>query len=189
MNIIIFGPQGVGKGTQAKLLAKHYNLKHLSTGDVLRSAIVDKTPMGTKAEAYIEKGEFVPDNVVNEIIENQLFKTETGWILDGYPRNLAQAEYLDLVLDKAGQKIDLVIDLSAPKQILKNRMMARKEIENRLDDVEQIIERRLELFENKTKPVLDFYNKRKMVRTLNGVGSIKEVNKYIICNIDALKLD
>ncbi|MDR3116461.1 MAG: adenylate kinase [Bifidobacteriaceae bacterium] len=184
MNLIIFGPQGVGKGTQAKLLAEHYGLKHISTGEAFRQSISENNEFGKKVEQYIKQGEFVPDELVNAIVAKELAENSQGWILDGYPRNLPQVEYLNKALEKFGQKINFVIVLSAPHQVLKERMLSRKEIENRSDDVEKIIERRLQLFSEKTKPVLDYYNKLKLVRVLNGVGSIEEVNKYIIHNIE-----
>ncbi|MDR2748388.1 MAG: adenylate kinase [Bifidobacteriaceae bacterium] len=187
MNIVIFGPQGVGKGTQAKLLASHYALKHISTGDALRESIKSGAPIGKIANNFIQKGEFVPDDVVNEIVEKDLAKHTNGWILDGYPRNLEQVEYLHSALEKLDQKIDYIIVLSAPHSVLVERMNQRREIENRSDDIEQIIEKRLELFREKTKPVLDYYNEHNIVKTLNGVGEIEEVNKYIIANIESLK--
>jgi adenylate kinase len=187
MNIIIFGPQGVGKGTQARMLASHYNLKHISTGDALRESIKSGEAIGKIADEYISKGEFVPDDVVNEIVEYDLAKHTSGWILDGYPRNLEQVEYLNKALKKLGQKIDFIIVLSAPHYVLVERMKSRREIENRSDDIDQIIEKRLELFREKTKPVLDYYNKSNVVKTLNGVGEIEEVNKYIIANIESLR--
>ncbi|MDR3152328.1 MAG: adenylate kinase [Bifidobacteriaceae bacterium] len=184
MNLIIFGPQGVGKGTQSKLLAKHYGLKHISTGEAFRESISEGSKLGKGVEQFIKQGEFVPDELVNAIVAEELAKNDKGWILDGYPRNLPQVEYLDKTLAKLDQKIDFVIVLSAPHQILKERMLSRREIENRSDDVEKIIERRLQLFAEKTEPVLGYYNKLKLVRVLNGVGTIEEVNRYIISNVE-----
>jgi adenylate kinase len=172
--LIFLGPPGAGKGTQAKTLAEHQGIPHISTGDILRAALKDETPLGLKAKSYMDKGELVPDLLVQEMVEERLGlpDTSSGWILDGFPRTVKQAEFLDELLKKLSQPSAKVINLDVPDDVVVERLLAR----GRSDDSEDVIRRRLEVYRGETSPLIDYYDQRHQLVTVNGNQSLEEVN-------------
>ncbi|MEE1296494.1 MAG: adenylate kinase [Bifidobacterium sp.] len=187
MRLLIMGPQGVGKGTQAALLAAHYDIPAISTGDIFRYNIKNKTALGLEALSYTDKGELVPDELTNSIVKDRLGQDDAvdGWILDGYPRNAAQVEALDTMLKELGQGLDAVVALEAPKDVLLERMAKRAQEQGRSDDTPEVIAKRLETYEKETAPLLDIYAKRGLLVSVNGVGDIDEISNEIIAKLDA----
>ncbi len=180
-NLIIFGPPGSGKGTQAVKLSTSFGLVHLSTGDILRQAIANRTPLGEKAKAYIDKGELVPDEDVAQMVVNAVDRNTDagGFIFDGFPRNVFQAEFLDRTLKERGTSIHYLIALEVPREELIKRLLKRAEIENRTDDNLQVIENRIKVYYDQTIPVIDHYKKQGKYYPVNGLGTIEEVNRRI----------
>ena len=164
MRLLIMGPQGVGKGTQAALLSKHYNIPAISTGDIFRYNLKNHTELGKQAQAYIDKGELVPDELTNSIVKDRLAKDDTrnGWILDGYPRNAAQVAALDKMLDELGTPLDYAVALDAAQDVLLERMKKRAAEEGRSDDTPEAIAKRLETYEKETAPLLDIYRQARL---------------------------
>ncbi len=188
MRLLIMGPQGVGKGTQAALLAEHYQIPSISTGDIFRYNLKNQTDLGKKVQAFIDKGELVPDQLTNSIIKDRLAMEDAqqGWILDGYPRNAAQVEALDQMLAELETPLDKVLALQADRQVLMDRMTKRAEIEGRSDDTPDVIARRLDVYAKETKPLLDIYKDRGLLLEINGVGQIDQISKTIISQLDHL---
>lgn len=186
MRLLIMGPQGVGKGTQAALLAEHYNIPAVSTGDIFRYNLKNQTELGRQAQLYIDKGELVPDEVTNSIIKDRLAQDDAshGWILDGYPRNAAQVEALDSILSELGIALDRVIALNADHDVLMGRMLKRAEIEGRADDTPEVIAKRLDIYARETEPLLDIYRQRGLLLTVDGVGEISGISRDIITELD-----
>ncbi len=189
MNIIIFGPPGAGKGTQSKFIVKKYNLIQLSTGELLRDEIKNKTKLGSEISSIINAGELVSDNIVSEIIEkfisNKSYKQRL--IFDGYPRSISQAINLDNLLKKYDQKIDIVLKLSVSLDTIKKRILERKSLEQRADDKDEIAIKRYNTYELSTKPVMDYYKQSNLLKVVNGETSISEINVEISGLIDAIK--
>lgn len=175
MNIILFGPPGAGKGTQAEKIATHYNLPHLSTGNIFRENIQNGTPLGKKVKAIMDAGNLVPDETVVDLVASELDKGEydKGVILDGFPRTVTQAEELDAYLEENGKKIDYFISLDVPEQELVNRILSRGE--GRSDDTPEKIKTRLQVYRNETEPVMNYYRAKDAVKEIDGVGTIDEI--------------
>ena len=186
MRLLIMGPQGVGKGTQAALLSEHYNIPAVSTGDIFRYNLKNQTELGRQAQLYIDKGELVPDEVTNSIIKDRLAQDDAshGWILDGYPRNAAQVEALDSILSELGITLNRVIALNADHDVLMGRMLKRAEIEGRADDTPEVIAKRLDIYARETEPLLDIYRQRGLLLTVDGVGEISGISRDIITELD-----
>lgn len=186
MRLLIMGPQGVGKGTQAEKISQHYGIPHISTGDIFRYNLKNKTDLGKEAGAYINKGELVPDDLTNRIVEDRLGKDDTskGWILDGYPRNASQVEALDTMLKKLGTPLDAVVALDAERGILLERMKKRAQLEGRSDDNPDAIAKRLDVYEKETAPLLKAYEERGLLVEVNGVGGIDDIAKSIFDKLD-----
>ena len=171
--VIFLGPPGAGKGTQAKTLADNWNIAHISTGDILRQALKEQTPLGVKAQSYMDKGELVPDQLVEEMVQERLSQADTksGWILDGFPRTVNQAVFLEELLQKLNQHGEKVVNLEVPDEILIARLLQR----GRKDDTEEVIRRRLEVYRSETAPLIDFYSSRHQLFSVNGDQSPEEV--------------
>jgi len=208
MNIILFGPPGAGKGTQAKKLVDFYGIPQISTGDILRANVREGTELGLAAKAYMDKGELVPDEVLIGIIKNRLQEPdcEKGFILDGYPRTVPQADALAVILDEIDKPIDVVLNLQVPDEELVKRISGRLmcskcgasynktfspskkegicdicggEIYQRADDKEDAVQNRLKVYKKQTQPLIDYYSKQGILVTLDGTKDINEVFKDI----------
>ena len=188
LHIILFGPPGAGKGTQSKILIDKYNLMHLSTGDMLRNHLKEKTALGMEAARYVNQGLLVPDSVVIEMIKNQIETNPQvhGFIYDGFPRTKEQAVKLDELLHERGQRISLMIALDLPDSLIRERMKKRAEIEGRTDDVnDEVIATRIATYHDKTKPLLDFYSAQNKCARIEGASSIEVVNCAICTLLDS----
>ena len=182
MNLVLFGPPGAGKGTQAKILQTERGLPQLSTGDMLRAAIAAGTPLGRQVEAILAKGDLVSDDIVINIIAERYDQPDckNGAVFDGFPRTIAQAEALDAMLAKRGKKIDRVIELKVDDKILLDRVEQRiKQGSSRPDDNPETLKNRLGVYYKNTAPLLDFYNKQGKVVALDGMAPIEDVTKAI----------
>ena len=181
MRLLIMGPQGVGKGTQAALLSEHYGIPAISTGDIFRYNLKNHTELGKQVQGYLDKGELVPDELTNSIVKDRLAQDDakSGWILDGYPRN-AQVQALDRMLEELGTPLDHVVALEAERDVLLERMQKRAVEQGRSDDTPEVIAKRLETYEKETAPLLDIYDSRGQLVEVDGVGDIKEINNRIV---------
>ena len=181
MNIILFGPPGAGKGTQSKYLVNKLNNFQVSTGDILREEIKKNSIIGQQIKKNMNEGKFVSDEIVNELIEKIINDTQKKdkLIFDGYPRSLSQAKYLDLLLDKSGQKIDHIFFLNVNKDIIIERIEKRKVLENRSDDDTETILKRYDTYMETTRPVLDFYSKNLNFHEINGTQEIDQITREI----------
>ncbi|NWF58735.1 MAG: adenylate kinase [Fischerella sp.] len=171
--LIFLGPPGAGKGTQAKALADDCKIPHISTGDILRQALKEQTPLGIKAQSYMDRGELVPDQLVQEMVEERLGKPDTnsGWILDGFPRTVKQAAFLEELLQKLDQDGERVVNLDVPDDVVVDRLLQR----GRADDTEEVIRRRLEVYRSETAPLIEYYRDRHQLHTIDGNKSLEEV--------------
>lgn len=178
MIIILFGAPGVGKGTQAVILAEKLNVAHLSTGDAFRAAIKNETEVGKLAKGYVEAGDLVPDDVVARIVDEAMNDAsfDRGAILDGFPRTKAQADALAQMLERRGWKVDKVVNLDVDDATITERLLAR----GRADDTKEIIENRLDVYRQETSPLLEYYQERGMLVSVDGVGLVEEVNQRIL---------
>ena len=185
MRIIIFGPPGAGKGTQAKLISEKYGIPHLSTGEIFRSAIKNETPLGKEVKAILDAGDLVPDEKVVGLVEEELKdeKYSDGYILDGFPRTVPQAEAFDTILDKKGKTLDAFLQLEVPQHELVDRILTRGE--GRSDDTPEKIKNRLAVYRQETEPVLNYYKEQDVVETIDGVGSIEEIFGRIKDTLDS----
>lgn len=175
--LILFGPPGAGKGTQAVSLAADYNIPHISTGDLFRAAISGKTPLGLKVQSYMDQGQLVPDQVVIDMVKERLAQPDTagGWLLDGFPRTIPQAQTLDKLLQEMNQSCDRVINLQVPEQNLVARLLSR----GRKDDSEAVIQDRLQIYHRETAPVLNFYRERNCLADIDGDATVEAVTDRI----------
>jgi len=207
MNIILFGPPGAGKGTQAKKMVDNYGIPQISTGDILRANVREGTELGLAAKEYMDKGELVPDEVLIGIIKNRLKEQdcEKGFILDGYPRTIPQADALAVILDEINKPIDVVLNLEVPDEELVERISGRLmcncgasyhrtfnppkkddvcdicggKVFQRADDKEEAVKNRLNVYKNQTEPLIDYYTKQGLLVTLDGTKDIDEVFEVI----------
>jgi adenylate kinase len=181
MRLVLLGAPGSGKGTQAARLKTALGVPHISTGDMLRAAVAAGTPMGLKAKAVMEAGQLVSDDILLGMLEDRLAQADAGagFILDGYPRNLAQAGALDHLLAKIGQPLDAVIKLEVPNEAIIGRCEIRFEAEGRADDNPETVRKRLAIYAEQTAPVADFYASRGKLQAVDGVGELDEVTARI----------
>jgi len=182
LNIVIFGPPGSGKGTQSDKIIEKYGLIHLSTGDLLRAEIAGETELGLKAKNIMEKGALVPDEVVIGMIKNRIDANigSNGFIFDGFPRTVEQAEALDNLLSEWNLKINLMISLTVERQELITRLLKRGKEQGRTDDNLETIENRIKVYEDQTTPVMAFYTSQGKAQTVDGIGTIDEIFDRIV---------
>jgi adenylate kinase len=173
MRIVFIGPPGAGKGTQADKLVDRYHMAHLSTGDMLRAARDAKTEIGRKAEQYMSTGQLVPDTIIIDLIRDRLKASDCGqgYLLDGFPRTIAQAEALDTMLAEQGTPLDVVLELKVPEEELFQRLAGR----GRADDKPEVIRQRLVAYRNQTAPLLQYYCGKKLLKSVEGLGTVEEV--------------
>jgi adenylate kinase len=201
MKLIIMGPPGAGKGTQAALIKEEFKLAHISTGDMFRAAIKNSTPLGVEAKKYIDQGNLVPDSVTIGLVKERLQEADCkeGFMLDGFPRTIAQAEALDEILKELDMKLDAVLNIAVDSEVLVDRIVGRRvckqcgagyhvtnlkpkkegicdvcgsELTQRKDDTKETVVTRLEVYTNQTKPLLDYYEKQGLIKEVNGLGEI-----------------
>ncbi|MGK7940606.1 MAG: adenylate kinase family protein [Crocosphaera sp.] len=182
MRLVILGGPGSGKGTQSQNLSEGLNISLISTGNILRKAIIEQTKLGQQAKDYVEKGDLLPNEMMIEFIEECLLKDDVknGWILEGYPRTPFQAEELDFLLERLDQTLDHAIYLQVSDRVMKERSLKRSLV----DDQPEIIERRITLFKQETLPLLDYYQGKKRLLTISGEQSAEEVQKAILDEIE-----
>ncbi|MGN2243007.1 adenylate kinase [Frateuria sp. GZRR33] len=181
MRLVLLGAPGSGKGTQAARLKADLNVPHISTGDMLRAAVAAGTPLGVKAKAVMDAGQLVSDDILLGMLEERLAQDDArnGFILDGYPRNLAQADALDHLLSRIGQPLDAVVKLEVPNEAIVGRCQIRFQAENRADDNPDTVRKRLGVYAEQTAPVADFYAKRGKLQVVDGVGDLDDVTARI----------
>jgi len=187
IRILLIGPPGAGKGTQAALLAQHFGIPAISTGDIFRENVRNETPLGLEAKAFMDRGEYVPDSLTNALVRDRLNQDDAaaGFLLDGYPRTSDQVEELDDILEETEKKLDVVVQLTADSKELLRRLSGRAQEQGRSDDTPEVIKRRLDVYEEQTAPLIDIYASRSLVAKVNGLGEIGDVTNRIIEVLDA----
>lgn len=175
--LIFLGPPGSGKGTQAQILSQAQKIPHISTGDILRDAVAKKTHLGEKAQSYMDKGELVPDELMLELVRDRLSQGDVaaGWILDGFPRTVVQATFLDELLYEISQSCDRVIKFDVPDEVLIVRLLGR----GRKDDTEEIVRHRLDVYREQTAPLIDFYRNRSQLASIDGNQPVEAVTSEL----------
>jgi adenylate kinase len=188
MRLLIMGPPGAGKGTQAKFVADHFSIPAISTGDIFRANVSQGTPLGVEAKRYMDAGEYGPDEVTNRMVRNRIDEpdAEHGFLLDGYPRTLAQVEELDGMIEHTGHQLDAVIVLTVDSEEIVQRLLQRAEIEGRADDTEDVIRRRQEVYVEQTHPLIEVYKSRGLVHEVDGLGEVDEVTKRIFSSLNLI---
>jgi adenylate kinase len=187
MRLLIMGPPGAGKGTQAMRIAEHYQIPAISTGDIFRAMKTADTPLARQVRALMESGGYVSDEITNEIVEDRLAQKDcqTGFLLDGYPRTLQQVETLDDYLAETGRPLDAVISLVADTDEVVARLLRRSEIDGRSDDNEETIRVRLQVYAEQTEPLLEVSRKRGLLVEVDGLGEIEEVSERVFAALEA----
>ncbi|MEZ5091336.1 adenylate kinase [Nocardioides sp.] len=188
MRLLIMGPPGAGKGTQAKFIADHFSIPAISTGDIFRANVSQGTPLGVEAQRYMDAGEYVPDEVTNRMVRDRIDEpdAEPGFLLDGYPRTLAQVEELDGMIRYTGHRLDAVVVLTVDQEAIVQRLLQRAETEGRADDTEDVIRRRQEVYADQTAPLIDVYRERGLLIEVDGLGEVFEVTQRIFTALDVV---
>lgn len=184
-NLLIVGPPGAGKGTQAARIAEALRVPAVSTGDIFRQNIKERTELGQRVTAILDAGEYVPDELTNELIDDRLAQDDAGdgYLLDGYPRTVGQVEFLDGVNLHRGEQLDAVVRLVADTDEVVRRLLARAEEQGRSDDTEEIIRRRLDVYERETAPLVAIFAERGLVVEVDGIGPVDEVTERILAGL------
>ena len=177
MRVVFLGPPGSGKGTQAKLLAERLGVPQISTGDILRAAVKDRTPLGLQAQAVMEKGELVSDALIVALIKSRIAERDArgGFILDGFPRTLEQGRALETLLEESGEGLAAAVNFEVPEAVLVERMAGRAKDEGRADDKPETVRERLRVYREKTEPLTGFYRERGLLADVDGVGAVEAV--------------
>ncbi len=182
------GPPGAGKGTQARFVAEHFKIPAISTGDIFRANVSKNTPLGQEAKRYMDAGEYVPDEVTNLMVRDRIDEpdAEPGFLLDGYPRTLAQVEELDGMIRFTGHALDAVVSIAVDDEDLVQRLLQRAQLEGRADDTEEVIRRRQEIYAEQTAPLIDVYRERGILIEVDGRGEVHEVTQRIFDALDVV---
>ncbi len=188
LNIVIFGAPGSGKGTQSERIVEKYGINHISTGDVLRAEINNGTELGKTAKGYIDQGQLIPDSLMIDILASVFdsFKDSKGVIFDGFPRTIAQAEALKVMLRERGQEVSVMLDLEVPEDELMVRLIKRGKDSGRADDNEETIKKRLNVYHSQTAPLIDWYKAEGQYRHIKGLGTMEDIFADICKEIDAV---
>ena len=186
MRLIFLGPPGVGKGTQAKQICEYYKITHLSTGEIFRKEISNKSASGLESKTYVDNGNLIPDNLILGIIENRLKANDSqqGYLLDGFPRTMNQAEGFQKIIIKLKHQLNGVISLTANKEELIKRLIKRGKDSGRSDESPEIIRHRQKVYWKQTAPLLEYYNEKQILKNVDGLGNITEITKRILETID-----
>jgi len=182
MRIVLMGPPGAGKGTQADIVAKQLKIPHISTGEIFRANVGAGTPLGVEAKKYMDAGEYVPDEVTNSMVADRLAADDAanGFLLDGYPRTLTQVAELDSILEGFGTAVDNVVEITADVDALVARLLNRAKIEGRADYTEVVIRRRMHIYAEQTEPLISVYQERGLLVRVDGMGSVAEVTDRLL---------
>lgn len=182
------GPPGAGKGTQAKFVAAHFDIPAISTGDIFRANVSEGTPLGLEAKRYMDAGEYVPDEVTNKMVRDRIDADDArpGFLLDGYPRTVAQVEELDGMIAHTGHRLDAAVVLTVDPEELVQRLLQRATVEGRVDDTEEVIRRRQEVYSEQTEPLIDVYRSRSILVEVDGMGEVDEVTTRIFAALDPI---
>lgn len=188
LRLVLLGPPGSGKGTQATQIVERYGIAHISSGDLLRHHVRERTPIGLHLEPYLASGDLVPDEIVFEMLTEPIMKAcdEGGFLLDGFPRTITQADQINALTESAGCALHVVIALQAPTEVLVDRLLLRGEASGRPDDTEVVIRHRLEVYERLTAPLLDYYERMGLLEVVDASHSIQEVQKSLLERLDQL---
>ena len=188
MRLIMMGPPGAGKGTQAKFVAEHFGIPAISTGDIFRANVSRGTPLGIKAKKFMDAGEYVPDEVTNLMVRDRIDEpdAEPGFLLDGYPRTLAQVEELDGMIKFTGHSLDAVVVLTVDPEEIVDRLVQRAAVEGRADDTEDVIRRRQEIYSEQTEPLIEVYRSRGILIEVDGMGEVSDVTERIFAALDVV---
>ena len=183
------GPPGAGKGTQARFVADHFGVPAISTGDIFRANVSQGTPLGVEAKRYMDAGEYVPDAVTNHMVRNRIDEEDAqpGFLLDGYPRTLAQVEELDGMIRHTGHELDAVVCLTVESEELVQRLVQRAETDGRSDDTEDVVRRRQEVYTEQTEPLIDVYRERGLLVEVDGMGPVEEVTARIFAALQDVR--
>jgi len=187
VRLIILGPQGAGKGTQATVVADKFGIPHISTGDIFRANIAGQTPLGAQAKVFTDAGELVPDEITNAMVKSRLEQPDAsaGFLLDGYPRTAAQSTVLDDFLMSRGESLDAVIELTVDESQLLERLAKRAAEQGRSDDTDDAIRRRLDIYRQSTAPLVDYYRGQGVLRSVDGFGLVDDVTARILAALAA----
>jgi adenylate kinase len=178
MRLVLVGPPGAGKGTQAEFISAHFSIPHISTGDIFRANLSAGTPLGLEAKGYMDKGDLVPDSLTTAMVKDRLQQGDvaTGFLLDGFPRTTGQAQALDEILREINSPLDVVLEMEADEEEIVSRLLAR----GRSDDSEEVVRHRLKVYADQTAPIISYYKNAGILRTINGLGSVAEVTHRAI---------
>jgi adenylate kinase len=189
MKLLLIGPPGAGKGTQASKLSEVFGIPAISTGDIFRENVKNETPLGIEAKSYMDKGEYVPDELTNKLVRDRLKNPDcvNGFLLDGYPRTADQVEELDSILKETNSKLDAVVQLTADSEEVVRRLAKRAIEQGRSDDTEDVLRNRLSVYEEQTAPLISVYESRGLLVKVDGLGEIAEVTQRITDALDSKK--
>ena len=188
MRLILMGPPGAGKGTQARVVAEHFGVPAISTGDIFRANVSQGTPLGVEAKRYMDAGEYVPDDVTNRMVRARIGEADAapGFLLDGYPRTLDQVEELDAMVTHTGHALDAAVVLTVDAEELVQRLLHRAQTDGRTDDTEEVIRRRQEVYAEQTEPLIGVYRERGILVEVDGMGEVDEVTARIFAALDEI---